>query len=143
MNKINQNKINNTQFKGLKPAKSEAVNMELDFKKMLNQILVRAEREVPEYGDFAPVYEILKNVDRTLCPTDFMLRISKLPKGMENSETTRVLELVAYKVPTPYKSVRTLAYGTKEEILNKLKSGEITSEIEMTAKKLSEDLSDI
>ncbi len=143
MNKINNNKTNNINFEGVKPAKVEVKNMEQDFRKMLNQILARAEREVPEYGDFAPVYEEVKNIDRSLCPTDFMIKIYKLPKRVENDETARMVELIAFKFPAPYQASRGLAYGTKEEILRQLKSGEMIAKMEETAKKLSEDLIDI
>lgn len=143
MDKINKNRINEINYQGIKPVKGEGKSMEQSLKKMVNQILVRAEREVPEYGDFAPVYEEIKNISQSLCPTDYVLKISKLPKEIKNNETTRVLELVAYKLPAPYKASRAIAYGTKEEILNQLKSEEIFTKVEQTAKDLSEDLSDM
>lgn len=143
MDKINQNRISSINYGSVKPAKGEVKTMEQSLKEMIKNVLARAEREVPEYGDFAPVYENIKNHNKNLCPSEFQLKIESIPKGIENAEITRVLKLVAGKDGSSYSSSRSIAYGTKSEILDLLKSQEILSKIKNAAVKLSEDLSDM
>ena len=72
-----------------------------------------------------------------------MLKISKPPKNIEGHEKIRNLEVVAYKLPHPYKAERIIAAGNKEDILKQLKSDEVYSKIESAVKSLSHDLEDI
>ena len=142
-NRINHNKISNTQFGGIKPKANEVKNMDELIKKMVADLLARAEREVPEYGDFKIVYEEFKNPDKSLLATDFMLKITKPPKNVEGHEKKRYLELVAYNLPSPYIAEKVLKYGTKEEILAKLKEDGLTEVIKEKLIRLSKDLEDV
>ena len=143
MNEINKtNNINNSNFNGIKPKIKEVKNMEQHVKKMVNDVLVRAEREVPPYGDFAPVFEEFKNSNPALDATHFMLKIVKPPKTIEGHETIRNIELTAYKVPTPYKSSVIVETGSKDDIMQKLKNPEFFKEVEEQFTNLSHDLSD-
>ncbi len=148
MTEFNTNKLNNTNFQGkisraASKAPKEIKTMEEHIKKMVQDILARAEREVPEYGDFAPVYEEFKNPLRELCATDFMLKITKPPKHIENHEKKRYLEVIAYKLPTPIKSTQIIAVGEKEDILSKLKDKETLEKINKVVRELSENLNDV
>ena len=142
------NNINSANFQGgigrtnPKTAK-EIKTMEEHIKKMVQDILARAEREVPEYGDFAPVYEEFKNPLKELCATDFMLKITKPPKHIENHEKKRYLEVVAYKLPAPIKSTRIIAVGGKDDILAKLKDNETLLKIDKAVRELSDNLEDV
>ena len=140
MNKIN--KINNSNFSGIKPKSKEVKTMEQHIKKIVNDVLSRAEREVPPYGEFAPVFEEFKNTNSALDATHFMLKIVKPPKNIEGHETLRNIELTAYKVPTPYKASVIIKSGTKDDIIEKLKTPEFHKEIEESFKTLSHDLND-
>lgn len=148
---MHNNNVPNTNFNGgiHKAAKSasnsvkEIKTMEEQIKKMINDVLKRAEREVPEYGEFAPVYEEFKNTDKELIATDFMLKITKPPKNIENHQTRRYLEVVAYKLPAPYKTSRIIASGTKDEILNALKDETLCEKIDKAARELSDNLYDV
>ena len=142
-NKINQNKTNNIQFSAAKPKIKEVKTMETQFKKLIKDVLIRAEREVPEYGDFKPVFEEFKNTDKALEATNFMLRIVKPSKNIQGHEKIRNIELVAYKLPLPYKAERIVATGSKDDILKALGTPEFTQKIEDAAKSLSKSLSDI
>jgi len=142
MTKINnmnaQNKINPTILSSSEvPVMKDLVN------KYFMQLRLRAEREVPEYGDFANVYERFENPDRSLCASDFVLRIVKPPKTVDGNEKIRNLELVAYRLPSPYKASTILATGTKEELLNKFKEDDICEKIEESLRLLSKDLEDV
>ena len=120
-NKINQNKTINTQFSATKPKvnTSEVKTMKQNISKMVEGLLEKAKdsRALPSYGDFSPLYTEFKNPDATLCATDFMLKIVKPHNSIEGHEKLRNLELVAYKLPSPYIAERLLACGTTEEIL--------------------------
>lgn len=148
MTEFNPQKLNKINFQGgvkraAAKAPKEIKTMEEHIKKMVQDILTRAEREVPEYGDFAPVYEEFKNPLKELCATDFMLKITKPPKHIENHEKKRYLEVVAYKLPAPIKSTRIIAVGEKDTILSKLKDKEILEKIDKAVRELSENLNDV
>ena len=143
MNKINPTQQNRANFQGVKTPHKEVKTMEEAFKKFVKIIRDRAEREVPEYGDFAPVYEQFANPKKELSATDFMLKISKTPKSVENNEKIRNLEVVAYKLPAPYKAECIVATGTKEELMQKLQDSKLLKEINETAESLARDLDDI
>lgn len=145
MKDININQVNKQTHKKIlsnnKILKGE--NMEKLIEEYINKIFKRAEREVPEYGDFAPVYEQFTNPDKSLSATDFMLKISKPPKSIAGHEKIRNLEVVAYRLPTPYKAERIVATGDKDNILKQLQNPEIIAKIQEAAKSLSHNLEDI
>ena len=141
MNRINKaNKVNNSNFNGIKPKTKEVKTMEQQVKKIINDVLVRAEREVPPYGDFAPVYEEFKNTDTSLKATDFMLKIVKPPSNIKGHEKLRYIELSAYQLPMPYKMSRLIAKGTKEEILQQLKEEDFFETITKNFSEMSRNL---
>ena len=114
--------------------------MEEKIKKMIKDILAR-EREVYEYGDFAPVYEEFKNTDKELLATDFMIKIYHISD--ENSKTKRALELLAYKLPTPYRATQIIETGTKEDILNKLRDNNLCKEVDTIFRRLSKRFEEV
>ena len=143
MNEINPAKLNSTQFKGIKKMDKEVKTLETCIKKFTQALHKRAEREVPEYGDFAPVYEQFTNPDKSLTATDFMLKISKPAKNIKGHEKIRNLEVVAYKLPLPYKAETIIATGSKEDIMKQLQSAEIYTKIKEAAHNLSYNLEDV
>lgn len=143
MNKIHSQNTNNTSFNSIKPKINEVKNMEEHIQKMVKDLLKRAEREVPEYGDFKIVFEEFKNPDKALCASDFLLKIVKPHNSIEGHEKLRNLELVAYKLPSPYMAERLLACGSKEEILKNLESEELLKKIKDATESLSYNLSDM
>ena len=98
---------------------------------------------MPTYGEFSPLYTEFKNPDPNLCATDFLLKIVKPHNSIQGHETLRNLELVAYKLPSPYVAERLLACGTTEEILKALENPEILAKIETSLVSLSKSLSDV
>lgn len=147
MTEFSTNKLNQTQFQGgIKRAASKAPKeiktMEEHIKKMV-QDLLKQESYITEYGDFSMVYSEFKNPLKDLVATDFMLKVSKPPKHIENHEKKRYLEVIAYKLPAPIKSTRIIAVGEKDDILKKLQEPEIIKTIEKAARELSENLEDV
>ena len=143
MNKMNSQNANNTNFNSLKTKTGEVKKMEEHIKNMVENLLKRAEREVPEYGDFKVVFEEFKNPDKTLCVSDFLLKIVKAPKNLAGHEKLRNLELVAYKLPSPYMAECLLATGSKEDILKQLQSNDLLTKIKEKTESLSYNLADM
>ena len=141
MDKINIHRINNLRFEGIKVAKP--MNIEQLFENTLKKLYDRAQREVPEYGDFKIVNEKFTNPDKKLKVTDYEIRIVNPPKNIEDQEILRGIYITAYNSPSPYKAERLITAGTKKEILEKLKSKEFLNEILDAAKSLSHSLEDI
>ena len=138
MNKINP--INKIVSKGISKMHEEELTFEEKIQKMVKNLLARAEREVPEYGDFKSVYEEFPNTDKSITATDFMLKINKpLTKG---SEKMRNLVAVAYDMPHPYKTEQTIVHGTKKEVLDALKSEDLPSKLEKIYKELADHLAE-
>lgn len=140
MDKINKQNIKNTNFGIVKPKQTEVPLMKDNVKNMVKKITLRAEREVPEYGDFAPVYEEFKNTDTSLKATDFMLKIVKPSNNIAGHEKLRYIELTAYQLPTPYKISRLVGRGTKEEILELLKEDSFYEKIAESFSEMSKNL---
>lgn len=142
MEKIQTQKFNRVKINIIpKNSKKEGNKMKEHIEKMIKDVYARAEREVPEYGDFKMVYEEFKNPDKDLCATDFMLKVVK--PNLKGYEKVRNLELVAYNLPMPYKAERIIATGSKEEILEKLKSKDLQTELEKAVRELSKNLEDV
>lgn len=138
MNRINP--INKIVSKGISKMHEEELTYEEKIQKMVKNLLARAEREVPEYGDFKSVYEEFPNTDKSITATDFMLKINKpLTKG---SEKMRNLVAVAYDIPHPYKTEQTIVHGTKKEVLDALKSEDLPSKLEKIYKELADHLAE-
>lgn len=144
-NKVNQNKIINIQQKIVKPKTNEVKGMKQQIKTMVKTLSEKAKdsRALPSYGEFSPLYTEFKNPDPNLCATDFMLKIVKPHKSIKGHETLRNLELVAYKLPSPYIAERLLASGTNDDIIKTLNDPKLLVKIEETLKKLSYSLNDI
>lgn len=147
MTEFNTDKFKQTQFQGkinriVVNAPKEALSMEEHIKKMV-QDLLKQKSYITEYGDFSAVYSEFKNPDKDLVATDFMLKVSKPPKHIENHEKKRYLEVVAYKLPTPIKATRIIAAGERDDILKKLQEPDIVKKIEKAVRELSENLEDV
>lgn len=141
INKVNSN--NQINFKGIqKMAKSEKT-FEEKIENMIKVLRNRAEREVPEYGDFALVYEEMPNTEKSLASTDFMLKITKPPKTVSGHEKIRNLEAIAYDLPNPYKCEFSVASGSKADILKALEDENLPEKLKEIFVKLSKDLKDI
>lgn len=143
MKEINTDQIHRTNFKGIKRVNKEEKTLDSCIDLYTKKLLARAEREVPEYGEFTPVYEQFANPDKSLSATDFMLKIAKPPKTIQGHEKIRNLTVVAYRLPLPYKAERIIATGNKDDILKELQSPEVFDKIRQAANSLSYNLEDV
>jgi len=146
MNKINKNEVNNMQFSAVKIQKTagnEAAKMEKLIKTALEDLLKRAEREVPEYGSFKNVSEKFKNTDKNLVADEFKIEIFQPPKGVENYETKRALRFSATKPGSDSSMAVLIEDGTKDDIIAKLKDGKLLERLLKETKNLSYHLEDL
>ena len=127
------NRVNRTNFKGLNKMKNIEPSFEEQVKILINKLLERS-REVAEYGNFKPVYEILPNGNKGLKATDFALRIER---PAETEPTLRTLDAVAYRVPLTKRYERTLVSGTKEDILKAMQEEGFAQKVKETFERLS------
>lgn len=91
--------------------------MEELVKKMIRDLRERVANEVPDEGEFKIIYEEFPNTDKGLDITDVMLKITKPPICIEGHECKRYLELVLYKVPSPYICESIIGHGSKADIV--------------------------
>lgn len=143
MTEINPVNFSGTKIQGQgtdKMAKAK-YKIEEQVKNLVSKLHVRAEREVPEYGDFAVVYEEFKNPDKNLSASNFMLKIYK-PKNVKD-EKLRCVEAAAYALPAPYKAEMPLLLGRKEDILKLLQDEEFAVNLQKTFVKLSQSLESV
>ena len=135
-------KIINTQIQskniinGAKKMTEKSTTYTDSFYNMLKELITRAEREVPEYGDFAPVYESFKNNNSKLDVDRYQLRIFKMPKDLVPDETKRYLEAEVFTKAGTYSATMILGSGSKEDILKQLKTEEFTDKLNNTYAKL-------
>ena len=120
----NQNFVN-----GVKKMTEKTSSYTDSFYKMLQKLIERAEREVPEYGDFAPVYENFKNTNPNLDVDRYQLRIFKKPKSEVADETKRYIEAEVYTKAGTYKANVLLGAGKKEDIIKQLRSEGFVDEL--------------
>lgn len=128
------NKTDTVKFEGIKKMPKSVESLEKQIEKMISKLTERAEREVADYGDFAPVFETMANPDKKLKATNYVLKIHK-PQGSDPK--VRILDAAAYQMPSPYKYERTLIEGTKEEILKALKEKDFITQTKETFERLA------
>ena len=134
------NRIQSTNFKGIKKMPQEQT-FEEKVQKMVDDLSARAEREVPEYGDFKTVYEVIKDDSPNSRVLGYALKIRK--PNLQNSEKLRGLEAVVYDSYSDYQSERVIAKGSKEDILKTLKDEDLAKKLTKAFDELSDNLNDI
>ncbi len=148
-NRINQNKINNIKFSGVKPSNVNSgltkgvEKMEELVKKMVSDLKNKAKNKdiVPSKGDFDVVWEEFENPDKSLSATHFLLKIS-VPK-VPGAEDKRYLEAAAVKRGSQYGAESVICLGSTQEVLDKLNEQGIEQIIKEKFIKLAKGLEDI
>jgi len=93
--------------------------LDINIAKIQQKLLSRLEREVPENGDFAPVFEEYKSKDPTLDLSTLKV-ICKYIKDNAPKKDTRALEIICTEKSNNNERARTLTQGTKKQILEYL-----------------------
>lgn len=119
---------------------------EIEMKDRIADVIARLRRrvpdEVPEVGEFKIVYEAFKNPNPNLQVTDFVLKITKPPKGIEGHERKRYLEFAVYDVPCPYICSTVVGYGDKQTIMRRLEDPALVQDMIDSIPQMVRDLED-
>lgn len=112
--------------------------------RMLEKLIIRAEKEVPEYGDFATVTELIPNLDSGSSHIVGMygLTILKLPENVRPDPKQRYVEACAYEPTGSFKAKMLVAGGHKEIILSKLRDRKFVDDLYYTYGELVDCLKD-
>ena len=126
MRKISKNNFiySRTSFNTKKEEKNSMENI---LQNGINNLAKRAEREVPEYGDFAPVVEKFEKYD-----TDLKIGSPSMKIVYANDKKDKTLKRLELDVPSASgKSSSNIAMelGNKQEILNALFSEKLVERI--------------
>ncbi len=122
--------INTGNIYEVRSVANEDMTFDEQVSKIIKDILVRAEREVPEYGDFRPVREFMPNLDKgTTAVGKYGLSIYKMPKDVVPDPKQRFIEAAAYVPRGDYKATLIVDSGNKKEILEKIKDPEFAEKL--------------
>ncbi len=122
---------NAPQKTGEKKMFEEQVNSSID------ELIQRAEREVPEYGIFSPVNIALKNEDPEVYAKNFKIGVET--SAVDKNAKRKVVINADY--PNSYRTASgTIFSGTKEEVLKFLKDNTSKKDIIRTLKMFSKDI---
>ena len=100
----------------------EPRNFREQVEQTLEKLLMRTEREIPDYGDFIPVHEMFPNLDTKSQNIVGMygLTILKLPQNVRPDPKRRYIEACAYEPTGAYKAKMLVFGGCNDEILSAL-----------------------
>jgi len=117
--------------------------LDISLEKMVMSLRKRCEREISEYGDFAPVVERYINKDSSIYAGNIYLKCYQPPKIIENYQKKRYLELVIETPSGVSNSSVALKGGSKKDILETLKNEDFAFEVINKAKEVISDLKDM
>ena len=89
---------------------------------LLERVLARIEREVPEEGDFNPVLELFNNLDEEsqYYVGKYGMKVYSMGKSVDADQRKRYVEAAAYIPSGDYKADIVVCSGSKEDIVKKL-----------------------
>ncbi len=121
----------------------------MDFQDQVNdliaRLLARVDKEVPEYGDFAPLLEFFDNLDEGTQKhvSRYGLKLYKMPQDIEPDPKNRYLEAAAYLPGGAYKADLIVGHGHKEDIVALLNNVGFPTKLNRTYGKLLYTVQDI
>lgn len=110
------------------------------FFETLYSLIDRIEREMPEYGDFAPIYEQFPNCFPNMPIDRFRIEAMKMPKCTVEDPKQRYVKVTAYDNSNS-KIYTLIAGGYKADILKRLREEDFIYELDRTYKRLAWELS--
>ena len=141
INQINQNKIN---FKGATKMNNENKPETIeDFANTaVKNLANRAEREVPQDGDFAPVSERYINHNPDVYANEMLLQVVPLPQSLKNEPNYNKLRYLQAVVKSPLEQTArsVLLCGTKKQVLEALNDENLPLRAAAKFDELAEDL---
>lgn len=145
--------LNSTQFESA--YKENVLYFNYEFKnyhtfkdytdQLILRILKRAEDEVPEHGDFAPLFEFFDApvASERNVVSRYGLEIFKMPYDIQPDPMIRYMRANAYDPSGQYRSGMIVGSGTKSDILVQLRSEDFANEIGYTFGELRNHLKDL
>lgn len=115
--------------------------MEELIKTLVNELIKRAAKEVPDRGDFDTIEVLLPNTDKKLCVDTYGLEFMQPPIGVENRDTKRGLKIVGYKGEVGMEILR--GVGTKDVLIEMLYDESFIDDLVECAFKLNDRLRDL
>lgn len=106
--------------------------LDVNIVRMQHNLLKRLEKEMPENGDFAPVFEEYQSKDPTLDLSEVRV-VCKYVKDDSPKKDTRMVEITCKDKSKCNERTKTLIQGTKKDIMEYLKGAEYFN----TCKKLA------
>ena len=141
INQINQNKIN---FKGATKMNNEnkPETVEEFANTAVKSLANRAEREVAQNGDFAPVSERYVNHDPNIYANEMLLQVVPLPQSLKNEPNYNKLRYLQAVVKSPLEQTArsVLLCGTKKQVLETLNDENLPLRAAAKFDELAEDL---
>lgn len=141
INQINQNKIN---FQGTKKMNNENRSETIeDFANTaVKNLAERAEREVPQDGDFAPVSERYINHNPDIYANEMLLQVVPLPQSLKNEPNYNKLRYLQAVVKSPLEQPArsVLVCGTKKDVLTALNENNFSQRVQAKLEELADDL---
>ena len=141
INQINQNKIN---FQGTKKMNNENKPETIeDFANTaVKNLAERAEREVPQDGDFAPVSERYINHNPDVYANEMLLQVVPLPQSLKNEPNYNKLRYLQAVVKSPLEQTArsVLLCGTTTQVLEALNDEKLPLRAAAKFDELAEDL---
>ncbi len=143
MTEINPvNQYNTINFKGTQKMDTQPETIEDFAKSAVKNLSSRAEREVPQDGDFAPVIERYVNHNPDVYANEMRLQIVPLPQSLKNEPNYNQLRYLQAVVKSPLEQPNrcVLACGTKNDILKTLNEENFAEHVTAKFDELAEDL---
>jgi len=106
--------------------------------KMITSLQKQVEEKVPETGTFEVVYEREEVKDMRLGLSHLILKVTAV--GVKGEEDKRYLDIAGVNYPSPYGCVSTIGFGSKRDIIAKLKEEGLLDILEEKVKYLADEI---
>jgi len=106
--------------------------------KMITSLQKQVEEMVPETGKFEVVYEREEVKDMRLGLSHLILKVTAV--GVKGEEDKRYLDIAGVNYPSPYGCVSTIGFGSKRDIIAKLKEEGLLDLLEKKVKYLADEI---
>jgi hypothetical protein len=109
---------------------------------MVEKVADRAEKEVPEYGEFTSVTEYMPNPEPSDPVSKYALSVLKMPKDVVSDPKQRYIQATAYIQNSDYKATMLIGAGHKEKIMQILNNPKFPEKLNQTYGKLLDAIED-
>lgn len=144
MTKINnnQNQNLNINFRGSEKMSSlpEPKFLVEEITELRDTIRCRCEREMPEYGDFAPIVESFDNKDKSIHAGNIQLKCAKAPNNIENHHKKRYVQVILHDPNNVNYAESILVTGDKYDVMAEISRDKFIENLKLKITELSDIL---